>query len=313
MIKDYKVNLVSKWVKYNDYEIVPVEYDYYIRPVKNSKYTIYDPFEVSNEILKDILNLGKYSVDIHIPFDDYKYQSIEYKCKNRELQQMVLDFVKKYGLIGDINDKSLNDYTDNEMIEYNERGLVKKISQKEYISRYFVFEDFSKYSEASKIFFYDKLIRAKSPWYQMGNGGMKGLAVAKGYTEKIFDILLFAEETYNFAHIIEQYLNEDDFGLKGMYEDIIISYKMQPVETRYFIDDSENIAIRYCWDSLKSAIRTMLRLNETSEKREIKLCKYCWKPFIAENLKAEYDTPQCRNKANVYKSRSKNKSDVEEN
>ena len=28
---------------------------------------------------------------------------------------------------------------------------------------------------------------------------------------------------------------------------------------------------------------------------------------FANNIKAEYDTPQCRNKANIYKSRNKNK------
>ena len=39
----------------------------------------------------------------------------------------------------------------------------------------------------------------------------------------------------------------------------------------------------------------------------LKICKFCNKAFIANNPKAEYDTPQCKNKANVYKSRAKNK------
>ena len=33
----------------------------------------------------------------------------------------------------------------------------------------------------------------------------------------------------------------------------------------------------------------------------LKICKFCNKAFIANNPKAEYDTPQCKNKANVYK------------
>ena len=39
--------------------------------------------------------------------------------------------------------------------------------------------------------------------------------------------------------------------------------------------------------------------------RLLKLCNYCNKAFIAKNPKAEYDTYNCKNKANVYKSRAK--------
>ena len=36
------------------------------------------------------------------------------------------------------------------------------------------------------------------------------------------------------------------------------------------------------------------------------ICKFCGKAFSSQNLKAEYCSLQCRNKANVYKSRAKN-------
>lgn len=45
--------------------------------------------------------------------------------------------------------------------------------------------------------------------------------------------------------------------------------------------------------------------NETSGRTEVKLCKHCGKPFIAENIKSEYDTIQCRNRENINKSRQK--------
>ena len=41
--------------------------------------------------------------------------------------------------------------------------------------------------------------------------------------------------------------------------------------------------------------------------RLLKICNFCNKAFIAKNPKAEYDTYNCKNKANVYKSRAKNK------
>ena len=43
----------------------------------------------------------------------------------------------------------------------------------------------------------------------------------------------------------------------------------------------------------------------TKDVRLLKICNFCEKAFIANNPKAEYDAPQCKNKANVYKSRGK--------
>ena len=37
----------------------------------------------------------------------------------------------------------------------------------------------------------------------------------------------------------------------------------------------------------------------------LKTCKFCNKAFIANNPKAEYDSYNCKNKSNVYKSRAK--------
>lgn len=51
----------------------------------------------------------------------------------------------------------------------------------------------------------------------------------------------------------------------------------------------------------------MFTLNETSERKTVKMYKHCGKPFVSDNLKAEYCNPQYRNQANVYKSRAKNK------
>ena len=54
-------------------------------------------------------------------------------------------------------------------------------------------------------------------------------------------------------------------------------------------------------------IENIVTINETNERKEVKMCKHCGKPFSSENLKSEYCSPQCRNQANVYKSRAKNK------
>ena len=72
---------------------------------------------------------------------------------------------------------------------------------------------------------------------------------------------------------------------------------------------AENRQIKFKWNfmSLSEIVETILLLNETSGRTEVKLCKHCGKPFIAENIKAEYDSIQCRNRENINRSRQKKK------
>ena len=72
--------------------------------------------------------------------------------------------------------------------------------------------------------------------------------------------------------------------------------KISDKDDQYF-----NLAEKYLYNKLS------ISLNETIERKTVKMCKHCGKPFSSENLKAEYCSPQCRNQANVYKSRAKNK------
>lgn len=60
-------------------------------------------------------------------------------------------------------------------------------------------------------------------------------------------------------------------------------------------------------NSLKQAIDLSFGFMLCSEKNPLKICKHCSKVFYTKNPKAEYCCPQCRNQANVYKSREKNK------
>ena len=57
----------------------------------------------------------------------------------------------------------------------------------------------------------------------------------------------------------------------------------------------------------KQAIDMTFRFMICSEKNPLRICKHCGKVFYAKNPKAEYDSRQCRNQANEYKSRNKNK------
>ena len=67
------------------------------------------------------------------------------------------------------------------------------------------------------------------------------------------------------------------------------------------------ISLQWVFNSLASALDTILLVKICDKNQPLRMCKHCGKLFIAENVRAEYDTPQCRNQANVYKSREKHK------
>ncbi len=63
------------------------------------------------------------------------------------------------------------------------------------------------------------------------------------------------------------------------------------------------------WDfhSLILSIRMMFVFMLTDDKKPVRMCKHCSEIFIANRTDAVFCSPKCKNRFNVYKSRSKNK------
>jgi len=79
-----------------------------------------------------------------------------------------------------------------------------------------------------------------------------------------------------------------------------VNHLTHNIEELYY-NNSFGFTINY----LKQAIDISYSMQMAQDVRLLKICNFCEKAFIANNPKAEYDTPQCKNKANVYKSRGK--------
>ena len=100
MIREEKIEFTTKWCKYSKYVIEKKDDKYYILPDKNAKPSTYDPFEIKNQILKDLLVIGKESVDNEMFKLGNKEVSIEALSKIEKFQKLVLEFVNNYGLLG---------------------------------------------------------------------------------------------------------------------------------------------------------------------------------------------------------------------
>ncbi len=305
MIREEKIEFTAKWCKYDKYIIKKKDDKYYILPDKNAKASTYDPFEVKNQMLKDLLVIGKESIGNEMFKLGNKEVSIEAQSKMEKFQNLVLEFVSNYGLLGNFRYLPENyEFMDNGEIPVN-LGYNTSISALEFEKKYFWKDSKIDWAETMKSDDYHRNTGLDSNFKQTEGNRLDDIVFSKNYAETIAEIIDFATIIYNRKLLICAYLYDDvSEDIKQVYQESISGNSLKKPNISY---SAENGQIKFKWNfmSLSEIIETILLLNETSGRTEVKLCKHCGKPFVAENIKSEYDTIQCRNRENLDKSRQK--------
>lgn len=296
MMKNPENNFSAQWVKYSDYEIVEVKKDKYIKPKENATYELYDPFECADDILVDILNLGR------VVEEDVN-----------KLAEYILEFIKKYGLLGELTYLPLNSNIAFQRKVFLPKGnqFTKKdvISVEEYLQNFLVCDK----NKRIEIYIPKNKnmpigisnLNEITPNFLFNKGTEYNVVFSKGYSEQTKWILEYAVYLYTIFKAIETYYQEKIEQEKKADDIFIKSFKANNITCK--IEMLKAPTLIWDFNSLKQAIDTMFLLNETTERKTVKMCKHCGKAFSSQNLKAEYCSSQCRNQANVYKSRAKNK------
>ena len=311
MIKEEKIEFTAKWCKYSKYIIEKKDDKYYIFPNKNAKPSTYDPFEVKNQILKDLLVIGKESVGNEMFKLGNKEVTIEAQSKMEKFQNLVFEFVSNYGLLGNFRYLPENyEFMDNGDIPVN-LGYNTSISALEFEKKYFWKDSKMDWSNTMKANDYHRNTGLNDDFEQIEGDRLNDVIFSKNYAETIAEIINFATIIYNKKLLICAYLYDDvSEDIRQVYQESITGDSLKKPNISYSAEDGQ---IKFKWNfmSLSEIIETILLLNETSGRTEVKLCKHCGKPFIAENIKAEYDTIQCRNRENINKSRQKKNNYIE--
>ena len=311
MIREEKIEFTTKWCKYDKYLIEKKDEKYYILPDNNAKPSTYDPFEVRNQILKDLLVIGKESTDNEMSKIANKDVSVEAQSKMEKFQNLVLEFVKNYGLLGNFRYLPENyDFMDNGEIPVN-LGYNTSMSALDFEKKYFWKDSKMDWSRTMKANDYHRNTGFDDDFKQTEGDRLDDIIFSKNYAETISEIINFATIIYNKKLLICAYLYDDvSEDIRELYQDSITGDSLKKPNISYMAEDGQ---IKFKWNfmSLSEIIETILLLNETSGRTEVKRCKHCGKPFIAENIKAEYDTIQCRNRENLNKSRQKKKNYLE--
>ena len=305
MIREEKIEFTAKWCKYDNYIIEKKDDKYYISPDKNAKPSTYNPFEVKNQILKDLLVIGKESFENEMYKIGNKEITTEVQSKMEKFQNLVLTFVNNYGLLGNFRYLPENyDFMENGDTPVS-LGYNTSISALEFEKKYFWKDSKIDWKSTMNAIDFHRNSGFDGNFRQTEGDRLDDIVFSKNYTETIAEIIDFATVIYNKKLLICAYLYDDvSDDIRQVYQESITGDSLKNPSISYI---AENGQIKFKWNftSLSEIIETILLLNETSGRTEVKLCKHCGKPFIAENIKAEYDTIQCRNRENLNKSRQK--------
>ena len=300
MRKDNEGNFRTFWFRYDGYEIKEIEEKHYITPKENSKIIMYDPFDLADDILVDILMIGR---------------CVE-KNDIEESNKKLMEFVEKYGLLGELTYLPLNTDIVKQNRVYLPSGNL--VSEKETLPTDEYIELFLKCKKKQKVVM-KKNARGEILDLSVENE-MNPLAIidrpveyavvfSMEYSECLVWIMHYARTLYLTFEAIENYNKIQDAYTKQIYDTRIKEFNPSKIACKILMEKNkeDKPVLEWNLNSLKLAIDTMFALNETTERKTVKMCKHCGKPFASQNLKAEYCSPQCRNQANVYKSRAKNK------
>lgn len=293
---NFKSNSPYSYMRYGNYEGKYKGKEQYLVPNPNGIINIrdlYDMFSKMDSILVDLLNMGR----MCLADDDErtKFASAYF-------------FVKQYGLLGFMVDIPINtDFMLMDEVTLKEDNFISKncvMKTKDYFELFFPFATNGEMSYTvtngkvviESTFYLQEMLQQSSLSNQ--------LIYSNFYCEKVDWIVDYAKKMYSiFKKIFDKQNNDVQ---KFNIEDDVIKYYFSgvPYEINMYGKKTE---ISWQPNSLKQAIDLSFGFMICSEKNPLKICKHCGKVFYAKNPKAEYCSPQCRNQANVYKSREKNK------
>ena len=274
--------------KFAKYEIKEIGKTKYIVPDSiNKKHTSGAPLidiekDFEESILIDLLNIGKLAF-----------------YNENDIENSILDFVNKYSTLGLINDLPLNKYffLDDKIVlkDYNYIGnsdLTTVVDRKKYFKLFFPTCDDSQIKELIN----DAIKLAETPAMEkyILSDVNKLLAGSNLYCEPLDMFIQYAKYLYSFS-------NEDNYNIAELLNQFEVN------NIKLSLSRKETLYIEFQITCLKQYIDYYFAKTVAQDINLLKICKFCNKAFLAVNPKAEYDTPQCKNKANVYKNRAKNK------
>lgn len=268
---------------YSKYKIGEIKGKKYVMPEENATKKTISITENLDNLLVDVLNIGKKQF-FQEPIEEFE----------------LLNFFTKYGSFGFMIDLAINKYfvLDEKVVIRDAFYLTKKDTV-----------DFVNTDEYLKIFLPKLNKREINTLIKKCRDIANDTKKEDYLTSIINEYLIYSE---NYAEPVDLILNY----ARSMYKNLSLTLDNKHLTMKLpfltanhlehnindlYYNNSFGFTINY----LKQAVDIAYSMQMAQDVRLLKICNFCEKSFIANNPKAEYDTPQCKNKANVYKSRGK--------
>lgn len=267
---------------FDNYKIEEINGKRYVIPERNANRRVSTSAERMDEFTVSLLNIGKKA------YYDEEIEDIE-----------ILDYVKSFGLFGFMADFPINRYF----------ILDDNVALRDY--NFVVYKDYVsviKLEEYLKIFMPKLNDKQIASLIKKCRDDIKPTIMEKYLTPELNEWLIFSKDYAEPVDMIIQYA-------KLLYDHLV-----EFVEKRHLlrtipilhinnlsnsIDSLQNGEMILKYNYLKQAIDLNFLVHLSQDSIMLKICKYCHKAFVAKNSIAEYDSPNCKNKSNVYSFRKR--------
>lgn len=298
-------SFATDWIRYSDYEYKSdSEGNLYLKPKDDAVFSMYNPFNIAEEIIIDFLKIGEAS---------NSYGKNKSQGAYEDLKIMVLLFARKYGLLGLISASTHNRNIigDKEvlMIEQNYINLKDKSIHSEVYMK--LFTPFAQSDDLSVRQYKNSvdLIKAEdSPKFYGKRPLIMDLIFSKFYTEQLEWIL-------NFAGMLSEHFSQLQAyraSAGHLTEHVtILAEKFKANKIGFTINQLDKTVISWEFDSLKTTLETIYAFAVTDPNILLSRCEHCGDYYLALSAREKYCSSVCRNRSNVQKSRRR-KSEAEE-
>ena len=271
-----------------------------MKPTKTAQPSIYDPIRDYQQLVLDAINIGRMKSQKKTP---------------TEIQKAIQQFAVKYGLLGLMTAlPTTPNFMDYEAVYLPKNHFIREetMSTKDYLDLFFPFDKPDVVKKG-----------IESMWNISNDRVMMALAMTMSDSPMAVNMSFQREYAEPYEWMQQQFEDIAFTCLTSMlyYED----YDRMTPESRLLMQQGMaafgGIAPTYrialldkptiVWDfhSLMLCMQMMFSLMVTDQDKPIRICKHCSEVFVASRPSAVFCSPQCKNKHNVYKSRTKDKNE----
>ena len=277
----------SYWVRYDRYELKEGKNGIrYVTPAQDAQPHVYNPLKNPEELVLDALNVGMLSMG---------------RKSEEVIQQGVLNFVNKYGLLGMMTAlPTTSNFMDYEAVYLPKNPYIREEAMQtdDYLELFYPFDklDLIKRGvESAWNINEDRMMIALAMTFS-GQPLAMQMCFQRQYAER-YDWLVsqFKDWAFYVTNTFFYYLDYDrmDEAQRNTLRMGMAAFGGNA--PTYHIALYEKPTIVWDFHSLMLAIHMMFSFLLTDEKKPMKLCSHCHKVFIANRSDAMFCSTRCKN------------------